>query len=50
MTYGHIIMLKRSKDLLVNNFKEEIKKPKPLPKPKEDFWIKFDKIIHMILF
>jgi len=52
MTSGHIIMLKRSKDLLLNNFKEEIKKPKPLPKPKpkEDFWSKFDSILHQILF
>jgi len=49
MISGHIIMLKRSKDLLLNNFKEEIKKPKK-PIPKDDFWSKFDSILHQILF
>ena len=35
--------------VIVNNFKEKIKTPQK-PKPKEDFWYKFDKIIHIILF
>ena len=39
--------------VVVNNFKEVVKtapKPKPKPKPKEQFWEKFDAIIHQILF
>ena len=38
--------------VVVNNFKEVIKPkvPKPKPKPKQEFWAKFDAIIHQILF
>ena len=41
--------MKRPTLVIVNNFKEKIKTPSK-PKPKEDFWSKFDRIIHMILF
>lgn len=37
---------------VVNNFKEVVKptiKPKKI-KPKDDFWRKFDEILHQILF
>lgn len=38
--------------IIVHNFKETVRivKPKPKPKPKEDFWKKFDEILHQILF
>ena len=42
--------MKRPTLVMVNNFKEKIKTPPTKPKPKEDFWYKFDRIIHQILF
>ena len=37
---------------VVNNFKEVVKPkvPKPKPNPNEDWWRKFDEILHQILF
>ena len=41
--------MKRPTLVIINNFKEKIKTPTK-PKPKDDFWSKFDRIIHQILF
>lgn len=37
--------------VVVNNFKEVVKPTKPKKiKPKDDWWSKFDAILHQILF
>ena len=36
--------------IAINNFKEPIREKINKPKPKEDFWVKLDRIIHLILF
>ena len=41
--------MKRPTLKIINNFTEPIKKTKPV-KPKETFWEKFDRIIHIVLF
>ena len=41
--------MKRPTLIVVNNFKEKIHKP-IRAEPKEDFWVKLDRIIHLILF
>jgi hypothetical protein len=32
-----------------NNFKDIVKLKKNNPKPVEDFWVKFDRIIHLVI-
>jgi len=41
--------MKKPTLLIINNFKEPIKKTKPV-KPKKDFWKKFDNLINFILY